>query len=411
MENGKKKLFILAMILIGLAGLVVILVEVPPWKVIHTFKDAKPWYALLFLASSTMVMLAFSFRWQLILRSRGHRVPVLKLFKYRVCAYGVSAMTPTAKVGGEPVRMMLLAKHDVPPLERISSVLTDKIVEISTNVFFFLIGLLLILIKFALPVRTEILILAMMAVLIGIIFLFYYHIFNEKFFFAPVFRLLGLHKVKRFALAEFKIKEMERIMIDYHLRNKKNFYLIILISSLGWAFTLGELFFAVKMIGVTQVTITQLFAILVFVGLAFLIPIPLAMGSLEVLQISNFALIKLGDSAAAVGLSFLVRALDLFWIVLALIFLSSYRMKFLQVFQKSLKTVDEELTEVKIKRAGDSIRIKRRVQKVPEPRKPSRLELWWQARKERTRKKEEARQKVRDSEEKRAHLVSNLRRR
>jgi glycosyltransferase 2 family protein len=410
MDNTKKKIFIIATLLIGLIGLVVVLVEVPPLQVIRTFAHAKPIYALLFLASSTMVMLAFSYRWHLILRSRGHKVPVLSLLKYRICGYGVSAMTPTAKVGGEPVRMMLLAKHGVPPLERVSSVLTDKIVEISTNVFFFLIGLTLIIIKFALPVRTEVVILVMMAGLIAIIFLFYYHIFNGKFFFSRIFRMLGLHKVKKFALFEFKIKEMERIMIDYHLRNKRNFYLIILISSLGWIFTLGELYFAVRIIGISQVSITQLFVILVFVGLAFLIPIPLAMGSLEALQISNFALIKLGSSASAVALSFLIRTLDLFWIVLALFFLSSYRMKFLQIFQKSLKTVDEELTEVKIKRAGESIPIRRRVQKMPPQKKPSAVSLWWEARREERKKKEEERQAVLAAKEKKAHMVSNIRR-
>jgi uncharacterized protein (TIRG00374 family) len=360
MESLKKKLLLIAFLLVGLVGLVVILVQVPPIQIIRTFAHAKPLYGILFLACSAMVMLTFSFRWHLILRSRGHRIPVFRLFKYRVCAYGISAMTPTAKVGGEPVRMMLLARDGVPPIERVSSVLTDKIVEISTNIVFFLIGLTLVIIKFALPVKTEILILIMMAGLVALVFFFYYHIFNEKFFFAKLFRTFRLHKVKRLVLYEFRIKEMERIMIDYHLRNKKNFYMIIIISSLGWVFTLMELFFALKILGILGVTVSQLFIILTFVGLAFLIPIPLAFGSLEALQISTFSLMNVGSSASAVAMSFLIRALDVFWIVLCLIFLSSYRMNFFKVFQKSLKTVDEELTDVKVKHSGGHVRIQRK---------------------------------------------------
>jgi hypothetical protein len=408
MDEQKKKFFVLAMLAVGVIGLVVILVQVPPLQIIRTFHDAQPFPAVMFLACSAAVMLTFSFRWHLILRALGHNVPVWSLFKYRVSAYGISAMTPTAKVGGEPVRMMLLARHNVPSMKRVTSVITDKLVEISTNIVFFLVGLVLVLLKLALPLKTEVFIMVMMAVLIGLLFLFYYHLFTERFFFSKVFRFFRLHKSQKLQLLEFRIKEMERVMIDYHMRNRKNFYTVIIISSLGWIFTLGELYFAVKLLGIAHVSISQLFIILVFIGLAFLIPIPLAVGSLEALQISIFAMMSFASSASAVAMSFLIRALDVFWIFLAIIFLSSFRLSIVKVFTRSLKTVDEELTEVKLKATGESVSIKRRYNKILEPRKPTKVEVWVA---EQKRKGEEEREHKRKLEQERArkeHLFSNL---
>ncbi|MFH1073384.1 MAG: lysylphosphatidylglycerol synthase transmembrane domain-containing protein [Nanoarchaeota archaeon] len=408
MHEKQKKLWVIALLAIGLIGLVIIFIQVPPSQVIRTFRHAKPLAALMFLASSVMVMVAFSFRWHLILRAHGYKVSVWNLLKYRVCGYGIGAMTPTAKVGGEPVRMMLLARHGIPPMKRVSSVLTDKIVEISTNVFFFLIGLILVLVVIALPLKTEIIIICLMIILIFLIFLFYYHIFSERYFFTRIFRLLHLHKMKRLKLFEYHIKEMEKIMIDYHMQHRKNFYIVILISSLGWIFTLLQLHFALTILGITTATLSQLFIILIFIGLAFLFPIPLAVGSLEALQISSFALLRLGPSASAVAMSFLIRTLDLFWILLALVFLGSMKLNIVKIFTRSLKTVDEELTEVKLKQSGASVKIIRHHQKTAEPRKPSAITRWITAHKKKRREAHERKKQEHAAKEREEHLFSYL---
>jgi len=272
----------------------------------------------------------------------------------------------------------------------------------------FLIGLVLALIVIALPLKTELLILGMMLVLVSLIVLFYYHVFSERYFFTRIFRLLGLHKVKKLRLFECRIKEMEKVMINYHLQNRRNFYTVIVISFFGWIFTLLQLHFGLAIIGITTATVSQLFIILVFVGLAFLIPIPLAVGSLEALQISSFALLRLGPSASAVAMSFLIRALDLFWIILALVFLGSFRLNIVKVFTRSLKTVDEELTEVKLKRSGASVRIIRRRQKAAEPRKPARIERWITAHKKKRQETQEREKQEQASQEREEHMFSHL---
>ena len=59
----------------------------------------------------------------------------------------------------------------------------------------------------------------------------------------------------------------------------------------------------------------MIFLIVTLVGIAYLLPIPMALGTLEAGQISAFAILSL-STAAAVGMSFIIRAKDMliaFW--------------------------------------------------------------------------------------------------
>ena len=52
-----------------------------------------------------LVLLSFSGRWWIILRSQGHRIPYLRLVGYRLAAFGVTYFTPGPQFGGEPVQV------------------------------------------------------------------------------------------------------------------------------------------------------------------------------------------------------------------------------------------------------------------------------------------------------------------
>ncbi|MFH1916399.1 MAG: lysylphosphatidylglycerol synthase transmembrane domain-containing protein [Nanoarchaeota archaeon] len=372
MRFGKKELLVLFLFGIGVVGLFVVFSKVSPLEVLRSFKGAKPWHVFMFFFSSFLVMLLFSFRWMAILRAQGHRISVMHLLKYRICGYGIGVLTPTAKVGGEPVRMMLLKRDGVVTKEGVSSVLTDKIVEVSTNFLFFIVGLIILAIKLTIPRNEKIFIFTSIIVLGLLIFLFYYQMLRGKFFFKRVFRLLGLERVKRFAPFEKKLHDMESIMIRYHSEHKNNFYMVVFISMSGWIFTFLQLYFAFKIIGISHITLTHLFITITSVGVAFLIPIPLAIGALEAIQISSFAFMGF-SSAQAVAMAFMVRSLDVFWAIIAVIILSTYGLNIMKIFKKSLVTMDEEITRINVH--GTTVTIRKK--KVQVPKEDSRLKVWY----------------------------------
>jgi uncharacterized protein (TIRG00374 family) len=89
---------------------------------------------------NVLVLLSFSGRWWIILRSQGQRIPYLRLVGYRLAAFGVTYFTPGPQFGGEPVQVYLPEKRDgVPRSTAVAAVTLDKTLELLVN-FAFLAG-------------------------------------------------------------------------------------------------------------------------------------------------------------------------------------------------------------------------------------------------------------------------------
>jgi glycosyltransferase 2 family protein len=92
--------------------------------------------ALLLLAFATMVALTLTldaWRWRLMLAALGERPRLLHLAALRAAGQSLSALLPSAKLGGEPLRMYLLARAGVPGGTTIASVAVDRTVELGAN--------------------------------------------------------------------------------------------------------------------------------------------------------------------------------------------------------------------------------------------------------------------------------------
>lgn len=357
MRLKKNGAFILVMVVIGLAGLAAILQEVSIRSVFSTFINAKPSSVLLFLLSSAMVMATLTLRWKYILQTQGHNVPFKNLLAYRICGYGVSVVTPVAKAGGEPIRIMLLKRHKIDMKDRVFSVITDKVIELSANFLYFSAGMIILLLNFAVPGGTQVAIIVVLILFAILVSTYYARIMKGKDFFSKVFRVLRLNRLKSLSRFEHRLAEMEGIMIEYFRYNKNSVVYALLISFTSWVFTFLELKYALQIIGIREVSVPILFIILSILGLAFLIPIPLSLGSLEALQISGFSFMRFHSAASAVALSFMIRVRDLIWTAIAFIILSYYGFTFGKIIRKSLKRVDEEVTSVKV-RGGRKVDIK-----------------------------------------------------
>jgi uncharacterized protein (TIRG00374 family) len=95
---------------------------------------------------NVLVLLSFSGRWWIILRSQGHRIPYLRLVGYRLAAFGVTYFTPGPQFGGEPVQVYLPEKRDgVPRSSAVAAVALDKSLELLVNFAFLAGGVALII--------------------------------------------------------------------------------------------------------------------------------------------------------------------------------------------------------------------------------------------------------------------------
>ncbi len=318
----KKKWIVLGSILAGIAALWIILKQIPFKEIINLFSNSSPLIILGYIGISVLIMLFLALRWKIILKSKGYNVSLFKLFSYRIAGYGVSYLTPAAKLGGEPVRAGLLSRDGISFSEGLSTIIIDKTIEIATNALFFFIGVMIVLFSFAVPGQAEIMMLLFALIFLGLMLFIYHRLVSGKGFIKSLANKFKLSTTKVYKKNKVKILEFESAIIKFFKHDKKDFYLSCVASFFSWVCMFVEYKFAGLILGF-DFTFVQIFLIVSFIGVAMMIPIPMGLGSMELSQVTVFALFKMGQTGG-VALAFLVRARDLLWSVVGLIILSFY---------------------------------------------------------------------------------------
>jgi len=265
-----------------------------------------------------------TYRWDIILRTRNIKVAFHKLFVYRLIGIAINFITPGPRVGGEPTQATLLTKHGVEFTEGLGTIVIDKIIDTTTSGLLFLIGVILVGLKYSFPGNTEAALLIGGVLFVSVFVLFYYRMLSNKHFFLNIFRFFRLDKtnIKWLMNLEHSIEKIELIMIEFYKHNKKAFIKALSISIFSWVIMFFEYHFATRLLGL-NLGVSEIFFIISFVGMAQLFPIPMAVGALEAGQVSAFALINLPTSSG-IALAFLVRMKDIVWAIIGLILLATY---------------------------------------------------------------------------------------
>ncbi|NQU97885.1 flippase-like domain-containing protein [Candidatus Woesearchaeota archaeon] len=329
----KKKSLIALSVIAGLVALWIVFKIIPFQEIVENFHNANPIHIIFFLISSCLIMIALAWKWKVVLKSQNIKIPFSHLFAYRLIGYGISYLTPSAKLGGEPVRAALLSRHGIKFSRALSSVVIDKTIEVASSALFFFIGVLIVLFKFALPGQTEITMLLFAIVFLVLMIFVYHRMASGKGFIRSLCKTLRLHKIKKVDISEKKLEEFEKRIIKFFKQDKKDFLLAFIACFVSWIFMFLEYKMATLILGY-NLSFTTLFLIISFVGAAFIIPIPMAMGTLEASQIAVFTMMSI-KSAAGVALAFIIRIRDLLWSIIGMLLLSYYGVKISKTIEKS----------------------------------------------------------------------------
>jgi glycosyltransferase 2 family protein len=324
MKIGWKNALTILFLIIGVSALYFIFKQYDIKGIISFYSHFDLRILLLYALVVFILYVTLTWRWDVILQTRGKFIPFHKLFIYRIIGTAVNFFTPGPRVGGEPTQANLLTKHDVEFTEGLSTVMIDKIIDTTTCGILFIIGAILVGLKYSLPKNTEIIMIITGTIFIVLISIFYYRMLNSRHFMLNLFRFLRLDRTKIGWLkkAEARIEKIEVIMIEFYKHNKKSFMISIGITILTWVEMFFEYKFATMMLGM-NVGMVELFFIITFIGLAQLFPIPMAVGVLEAGQLSAFSLMKL-PAGAGIALAFIVRIKDLIIGIIGLILLAAF---------------------------------------------------------------------------------------
>ncbi len=310
-QSRKGSYLTVSLAVLGIAVLIYLFLTLPFGDVWKQFLGVEIGLIGKYVAAIVFIQLVLTWRWQAVLQSRGYDdISFWSLNVYRLGGAAVSFLTPTAKMGGEPVRALILYKDsDLDFDTSLSTVVIDKTIELTSSGLFFIIGLIAALITYSLTAsvrNTFIGIIAFLTILIGGFFI---RVFNGKNFFSWLFSSMQLDRVESLQGVLEKVKEVEQLVVEFYERDKKGLIYAVLISLISWIGMFFEYYFIGQIVGV-NLSLLQVFFVFTFVGLAYLIPVPMAVGTLEAGQVSLFSVIGLG-SAKGLGVSLVVRAKDM----------------------------------------------------------------------------------------------------
>ncbi len=309
MRNIKRNSIIALFILLGITLLVWTFKQISFDEIKKVFFYSDPKYVLLFILSSFLIITLHTWRWKIIIKTVGHNISIFKLLSYKIAGMSVSFITPGAKVGGEPVRALLLQKHGVEFHKGLSTVITDKIIDLSSQGVLFIVAAIVAITTVTMPRDMLILLIITTLFFSGVIIYVYYQIFNDRNLFLRLFKKLRLNKLKMFRNTENKIIEFERVIVKFHREDSKEFYFSIILTMLAWFIMFSEYYFALMILNQLGVSIMQIFMIITMMGAAYLLPIPMALGVFEAGQVMIFKVFGL-SAAMGIGLAMVIRARD-----------------------------------------------------------------------------------------------------
>jgi uncharacterized protein (TIRG00374 family) len=268
--------------------------------------------AILALTAANLAILAlFSARWWLILRSQGYRLPYLSLTGYRLAAFGVTYTTPGPQIGGEPLQAYLLNRRQpVPKVEAVASVMLDKLLELLVNFSFLLFGIGTILGMGLFSSRIGPQALLLPSVLLALPAGYLLALWGGR---SPLSGLAS-RALRRFSLDRFGrlvlLVQASEIEVARFLRaDPITIIKAIFLSLVIWIALVFEFGLALAFLGI-QATLPQVILILTVSRIAFLLPIPAGLGTLEAGQV--LAMQALGfNPAIGLSLSLLIRARDI----------------------------------------------------------------------------------------------------
>lgn len=266
---------------------------------------------LVLLAINAIVLVSFSSRWWLILRAQGHRLSYWSLVGYRLAGFGITYFTPGPQLGGEPLQVYLLTRREkIPTTAAMTSVTLDKMLELLANFTFLLVGITTILVSGVLGDDTNYLLLLLPVGLLIIPAGYLLALWRGRQPATGMLRRLAQRFAgsSRLAKGSTILQAVEEEAGRFFREHPGTILASISISFLIWILLVVEFGLAVRFLGL-RLGLTEVIVVLTAARLAFLLPIPAGIGTLETGQILAMGLIG-ASPVVGISLSLLIRVRD-----------------------------------------------------------------------------------------------------
>ncbi len=328
-----RKLFFFILLFIGIGLFIFALYSTDLSEVAGALSKLWPWKFLtialiLFLAE----ILIGALRWFFILRTQEQSLKFRALLLAKLVGFSFSYLTPVVFFGGEPVRYAILKEEtNIPPKCIVSSIILDKLILFLVSTIYFLIGVFAFVFYLSANLFTKLLIttLVLLGSLLG--FLLYLKIRSitlKEGIFSWLMRKLYLTNIKIFKEKRGVIKEIEQEIGEFFNKDKKALIKIFLIGGVEIFLTILSFWFTVIFLD-KYLALFKIFAINSMIAFASVVPLPAALGSLEVSQAFLFQFFNLSQ-ASGVAFSLILRGINLLFAFVGILFFLYFQIRILK---------------------------------------------------------------------------------
>jgi uncharacterized protein (TIRG00374 family) len=266
---------------------------------------------LVLICLNVFIFLLINSRWWLILSAQGYRRSFIALVGYRLASFGITYFTPGPQFGGEPMQVYLIKQRERLPTDvAVASVTLDKLLELLSNFTFLLVGVIIVLVSGVLKSGIPSLLLFLPLVLLLLPVSYLLAIRNHL---RPV-SWLSVKLSARFP-ASPKLKVVQKTISDteyqiarFYRQNPSALIASATLSILIWALMIFEFSLMLRFLGV-NLNLFQVLTALTAARIAFLLPLPAGLGSLEAGQVMAMSLIGVSP-VLGLSVSLFIRARD-----------------------------------------------------------------------------------------------------
>jgi uncharacterized protein (TIRG00374 family) len=240
-----------------------------------------------------------SLNWFVILIKLGASPGFSKVLIARLGGHSVGYLTPTAKVGGEVVRVFLLETVDKKKLA--ASVVIDKMIEFLSAILVVSSGVITSIL--ILPVSQKIK--AFFLILTIILFLLLSFFFMKQIdgFFLWFTKNLRIGR-KYFRKKENDIIETDKNISEFYKNETGAFIFLVISNILNYILWIFEIYITMKFLGSLNITLLKSYLIATLGSFAFLFP--LFPGSLGIFEATYIGLFRIFYIDQAVGIGYII---------------------------------------------------------------------------------------------------------
>lgn len=314
------------LLVLGLLTLGLLVWHIGPGNIYDAAARLGPAALVVVLIPSLVMYVIEAYGWKITLGPSAKDIPFWRVLAIRTAGEVVNMTTPTAYVGGEPLKAYLLKKHGVPMVEGLASVVIAKTTMTIAQVLFILIGIGL---GFWLLGANGSSGQMAAAGLLSVGLLFFgtaaFVLVQRRGLFTWILDLLrriGL-RIGFLEAREEQLKSLDRTILNFYTHHQSAFYASTGLYFLGWLAEALEVFVIIYCLGgpATALSALSIGALSVFIkGGTFFIP-----GSLGAQDGGNLLLLQAFGYSDVTGITFalLRRFRELVWIGIGLLCLAS----------------------------------------------------------------------------------------